>query len=210
MAVLKRMLPTAVAIAVGLFVLGGLFSSIRLLDDITSYLIETAVIVAVFALFLGLVNVLRVHARKLRDGHPDRFYSFALIAAMLFVLVLGLPIIPGRPAGPSQPAMQWIFQYIQAPIQATLSALIAIFVAMAACRLLRLRNVESALMLVVALLVLVGQVSVGLLPVMTDMKEWLLDVPVLAGARGILLGVALGAVLTGIRLLLGAERPYSD
>jgi hypothetical protein len=30
-----------------------------------------------------------------------------------------------------------------------------------------------------------------------------------AGGRGILLGVALGSLLTGLRIMVGAERPYS-
>jgi hypothetical protein len=32
----------------------------------------------------------------------------------------------------------------------------------------------------------------------------------MAGARGILLGVALGTVATGLRVLLGIDRPYSE
>lgn len=31
-----------------------------------------------------------------------------------------------------------------------------------------------------------------------------------AGARGILLGIALGSLLTGLRVLLGIDRPYSE
>jgi uncharacterized membrane protein len=65
-------------------------------------------------------------------------------------------------------------------------------------------------MLVVVILVLLGQTTLGLLPILPELKEWILDVPAMAGVRGILLGVALGAVLTGVRLLLGVERPYSD
>jgi hypothetical protein len=65
-------------------------------------------------------------------------------------------------------------------------------------------------MLIAALLVLVGQVTVGLLPVMPDITDWVLDVLAMAGVRGVLLGVALGAILTGMRLLLGVERPYDD
>jgi hypothetical protein len=53
-------------------------------------------------------------------------------------------------------------------------------------------------------------VTLGLVPILPELKDWILDVPTLAGVRGILLGVALGALLTGIRLLLGVERPYSD
>jgi len=65
-------------------------------------------------------------------------------------------------------------------------------------------------MLLVVLLVLAGQVALGLVPLLGDIKDWILDVPVMAGVRGILLGVALGAILTGIRLFLGVERPYGD
>jgi hypothetical protein len=210
MAVLKRMLPTAVAIGVGILLLLGLFTRIELFDTIATRLIDTAVIVAAFALFLGVINVLRVHARKIQHGQPGRIYSVVLIIAMLTVLTIGLLSLPGQASGPSQPIIQWIFVNIQAPIQASLSALLVFFVITAAYRLLLVRNLESVVMLVVVILVLLGQMTLGLLPVLPELKEWILDVPAMAGVRGILLGVALGAVLTGIRLLLGVERPYSD
>jgi hypothetical protein len=187
-----------------------MFTQYGLLDDIGTYFIDTAVIIAAFALFLGVFNVLRVHARKIRERQTGGLYSFVLIAAMLIVLAIGLPPIPGQPSGPSQPIVQWIFDNVQAPIQASLSALIVLFIVTAAYRLLRLRNLESALMLLVTLLVLAGQVTAGLMPVLPELKDWILDVPAMAGVRGILLGVALGALLTGIRLLLGVERPYGD
>jgi hypothetical protein len=210
MAVLNRFLPTAIAIAVAVFVLVAIFVPYGLLDAIGTYFIDTAVIIGAFALLLGVFNVLRVHARKIRERQTGGLYSFVLIVAMLAVLVVGLPSLPDQPSGPSQPIVQWIFENIQAPIQASLSALIALFIVTAAYRLLRVRNLESALMLLVTLLVLAGQVTVGLVPVLPELRDWILDVPAMAGVRGILLGVALGALLTGIRLLLGAERPYSD
>lgn len=210
MAVLKRILPTAVAIAVGMLILLALFTRVELFDTIGTRLIDTAVIIAAFALFLGVINVLRVHARKIQKGESGRVYSIVLIVAMLTVLAIGLPPSADQPSGPSQPIIEWIFVNIQAPIQASLSALLAFFVITAAYRLLLIKNLESAIMLVVVLLVLIGQAVLGLLPVLPEIKDWLLDVPAMAGLRGILLGVALGAILTGIRLLLGVERPYSD
>lgn len=210
MAVLKRTLPAAVAITVGLAVLAAMFTPYPLLDVISTYLIDTAVIIAAFALFLGLLNVLRVHGRRIRERQPRRFYSFVLIAAMLLVLTLGLLPIPNQPSGPSQPVVRWIFENVQLPIQASLSALLVFFIVTAAYRVLRVRNAESAVMLAVALIVLGGQVTVGLVPVLPDLKDWILAVPAMAGVRGILLGVVLGTLLTSIRLLLGVERPYSD
>jgi hypothetical protein len=210
MAILKRTIPAAVAIAVGLTVLIAVFTTDLSLDAIGTYLINAAVIVAAFALFLGVINVLRVHARKIHDGQPGSVFSVVLIAAMLVVLAIGLPPLPGRPSGPSQPIVQWIFHNVQLPIQASLSALLVFFLVTATYRLLLVRSVESAVMLIVVILVLLGQSALGLVPVLPELKDWILDVPTLAGVRGILLGVALGALLTGIRLLLGLERPYSD
>ena len=210
MAVLKRYLPTAIAIAVGLFVLLALFLPIRFLGAIGAYFIDVAIIIAAFALFLGLVNVLRVHSRKILERQRQWPFSFVLMASMFIVLVVGLPALPGQPSGPAQPIVQWLFENVQTPIQASLSALLVFFLVTAALRLLRIRSVESAIMLLVVLLVLAGQVTIGLVPVLPDVKNWILDVPAMAGVRGILLGAALGALLTGIRLFLGVERPYSD
>jgi hypothetical protein len=206
MAILKRTLPTAVAMAISVFVLAALFTDIPLLDDMGVFFIDTAAILAAFALFLGLINIARVHARKIRENPSKSLYSFVLLLSMFAVLLPGLL----RTTGPSHPIVQWLFQNVQAPIQASLSALLVFFLITAAYRLLRLRSAESAVMLLVVLLVLAGQVAIGLVPALVNIKDWILDVPVMAGVRGILLGVALGAVLTGIRLLLGVERPYSD
>ena len=210
MATLKRSLPAAVAIIVGALVLAALVTSDPLLDAIGTYLIETTVIIAAFALLLGILNVLRVHTRTIRERPSTRLYSLVLIASLLVVLAFGLPLLPNRPWGPSQPVVHWIFGNILAPIQASLSALIAFFVVTAVVRLFRVRSVESFVMLIVALIVLAGQVTVGLVPVLPEIKDWVMDVPAMAGVRGILLGVALGTILTGIRILLGAERPYGD
>jgi hypothetical protein len=206
---LKRMLPVAIAITSGLFVLTSVFVENEL-DEFGTYFVDTAVIVAAFALFLGLFNVARVHARKIRQREQGSRYSFVLLAGMLIVLAIGLPPLADQPHGPSQPIVRWLFDNVQAPIQASLSALLVFFTVTAAYRLLRVRNAESALMLVAALLVLVGQATVGLIPILPEVKDWILAVPALAGVRGILLGVALGTLLTSIRLLLGVERPYSD
>ena len=206
----KRIVPTTVAMAVGIVVLVALFTTNPVLDGIAAYLVNLAVIIAAFALFLGVLNVLRVHGRRVHQAQKGSVYSIVLLAAMLLVIALGLPPIPDQPFGPSQPAVAWIFQNIQLPIQASFSALLVFFLVTAALRLLTVRNLESAVMLLVALLVLAGQVTIGLVPLLPEIRDWILNVPAMAGVRGILLGVGLGAALTGVRLLLGVERPYGD
>jgi hypothetical protein len=40
------------------------------------------------------------------------------------------------------------------------------------------------------------------------LRSLLVQIPAVAGARGVLLGVALGAIATGLRILMGVDRPY--
>jgi uncharacterized membrane protein len=74
------------------------------------------------------------------------------------------------------------------------------------------RSLESFFFVLFAVIVLLGQVpvSIYLWPEFPVIKDWILNVPTLAGVRGILLGVALGVIATGLRVLTGADRPYTD
>jgi hypothetical protein len=204
----RKTLPTAILIGVGLVVLADLFVANPLIDAAAAFLINIALVVAAFALVLGLINVAQVSVRKVWDRQAGWPYAYVLLLSMLAVLVLGLADPQGR--GPVQPAVAWFFEYVQLPVQATLGALLIFMLATAAYRALRLRDAESTVLVLVVLVVLLGQVAwgLGLLDVLPTLKERLVQVVSVAGVRGILLGVALGSVLAGLRLLLGIERPY--
>ena len=211
-----RVVATVVAIVVGLFVLADLFVSTwsgasswgnltQAISGIGYFLVSWAAIVTAFALFLGFANVVSVHWSRIRTQKPGAVYSGVLLVSLFGTLVLGL-------GGPMSVSGQFIFNYILQPLEATLFALLALFVATAAFRAFRVRNMESFFFVLFALIVLLGQVpvSIYLWPEFPVIKDWILNVPTLAGVRGILLGVALGVIATGLRVLTGADRPYSD
>jgi hypothetical protein len=206
----RRTLPTAILMAVGLVVLADLFFAAPLLDAAGAFLLNVALVVASFALVLGMLNVAQVSIRKVWKRRPGWPYAYVLLLSMIAVLVLGLADPQGR--GPVQPAVVWFFENVQMPMQATLGALLIFLLATAAYRALRLRNLESAVLVLVVLVILLGQVAWGLdlLDVLPALKERLVEVVSVAGVRGILLGVALGSVLAGMRLLLGIDRPYGS
>jgi hypothetical protein len=104
--------------------------------------------------------------------------------------------------------MDWLFNNAYLPLQSAFFALVAFFLATAAYRALRARSIETTWMLVAALIVFLGQTP--LFNALTQLKEWILNVPSTAGARGILLGVAIGTIATGLRLIVGLDRPYSE
>ncbi|MGC8879552.1 MAG: hypothetical protein ACP5R2_10030 [Anaerolineae bacterium] len=204
---LARLISVPVAIGVGLLVLASYFIADTRLDALANRLVYIASIVAAFALFLGLANLARFHLGRVRARCPERPYSFILLVALASTLALGF--IGG---GPNSRWVQCLFDNVLFPLQAALYSLLAFFIVTATYRAFRVRNVESALFVIFAIVVLLGQTSAGALlwEELPAIKDWIFDVPVLAGTRGILIGVALGTLATGIRVLLGVDRPYVD
>ena len=64
--------------------------------------------------------------------------------------------------------------------------------------------------LIVAAVALLGSTPIVGMEWLADVRDWIVNVPGMAGARGLLLGVALGTVITGLRVFLTIERPYSE
>jgi hypothetical protein len=199
------------AVIAGFFVLLGYFVDHQVINDLRLVLIRWAVLLAAVALFLGLFNLLSVHWNKVSEQVIGWPYSAVLILAFLVTLILGMVF------GPDNQVSLGLFKYIQLPIEASLMALLTVSLAVAGFRLVsRRRDVFSFVFIGTALLVLLGTgpwltggessfyILVG------QVRNWLVQVWASGGARGIVLGVALGAVLTGLRILLAVDRPYGD
>jgi hypothetical protein len=201
----------AVATATGLIVLLGYFFDVAILTGLRFLLIQWAVLLAAAALLLGLFNLLAVHWNKVslqEEGWP---YSALLILFFLVTLVLGLLF------GPDYEVVLTLFRYVQLPIEASFLALLAVSLTVAGFRLLsRRRDLVSVAFMATALLVLVGTAPwpIGAnsptFEAASTLRVWVSQVWATGGARGILLGVALGAITTGLRVLLASDRPYGD
>jgi hypothetical protein len=110
-------------------------------------------------------------------------------------------------------AFKWIYDRVLTPLTATMFALLAFFIASAAFRAFRARNLEATILLVSACIVMLAQVPVGeQLPFigeyLAQFKNWILNTPNAAAQRAIYIGAALGAISTGLRIVLGIERSH--
>ncbi len=203
--------PWFLASTVGILVLVNFFFRMEGADAFIDGLVGWASLIAGFAVILGLVNVARVHGRRIVRREGGWPYSVVLLLSALAVIVLGF--LPGS-FGPGDATVQWVFRYVLEPLATTFFSLLAFFLATAIFRALRLRNLEATLVTVVAVIVLLGQAQIAsywpqLEPV-SRLQEWLLRVPTMAGVRAILIGAAIGAIATAMRVLLGLERPYAE
>ncbi len=203
---LRTILLALIAGFAGLVVLVGYFIDIPLLTDLRRDFLRWGVLLSSVAIMVGVANLFQVHWRRVRTRQPGGMYSFILILSMIVTL-----IIAGF-FGPTAASSQWIYNHIQVPIEASLLSLLAVVLTYAAVRLLRHRpNLFSFVFVLTALLVLLGAVSMpqGMsIPYVADLRLWIEQILVTSGARGLLIGVGLGTLATGLRVLFGVDRPY--
>jgi hypothetical protein len=84
---------------------------------------------------------------------------------------------------------------------------VGFFILPSAYRAFRARNLEATIMLVVGIIIILGNVTVGevIYPGITNLRSWLLDVPVAASQRGIMIAAAIGFIGILARAVLGVE-----
>jgi hypothetical protein len=215
---MRREIPLLITMIFGLWMIVDFFVPAPMVGAIAQRLRDWAIIITAFAYFLGAANVVQVNARKISRRERDWRYSIVLLAGLFITAFLGLVfgVTPDKGAGGR--AFNDIFLYVYTPMQSTMFALLAFFIASAAFRSFRVRSVEGTLLAVTAVLVMIGRVPVG--AVISDalhlpqalrfdtVQAWIMDVPNLAGKRAILIGAALGAIATGLKIVLGIERNY--
>ena len=205
---MKSPLSLIVSILSGLIVLIGYFFPIPFIETIRTPMLNWAVILAGVASLVAIIHLIfSVHLKRLRENGSRKFFSIVVILTFLIVLIAGIYL------GPAHPQYQKVVTSIQVPIETSLMALLAITLSYSSLQLLkRQRNWFGIVFFLSVILFLV--VNSGVLafsadiPLLQDLLAGFHQLPA-AGARGILLGIALASLATGVRILIGSDRPYS-
>lgn len=211
-------LSTIIAISAGVIVLLGYFNilQVSLLEDLRWLFLGWASTGAAVAIWIGVFNLLSVHWKKFNSQSPGWVYSIFLILTLVLVIAAGFvaPVL-GWGQGASNAANVWVFRYIQSAVGASLSGLIAFFLIFAGYRLMR--RPPSLMVIVFLIVAILSLIFMTPLPfslpdfdLLRDVWAWVPRVLAVAGARGLLLGVGLGIVATGLRILLALDRPYGE
>lgn len=188
-------------------------------------------VLAAMAYVLGAANLAKIHLKKISDRKPGWGFSAVTLIAFFGTLAVGLfklgsfpsPQFPNTPWAAAYDEegtfFWWIYEYAMNPLMATIFAILAFFVASAAFRAFRAKNVEATLLLATAFIILLGRTYAG--SVLTDwLPDWLsglrlgnLSVTIgqvflTAGNRAIMIGIALGVAATSLKIILGMDRSY--
>lgn len=219
---MRRQLPLAVTFIVGMLLIVSVF--LPPIESIGEDFGMFFSIIAVFAFFLGGGNLLKVHIGKLLKRSED--WQFSLVTVVGFFVMLFIGLFKIGSSGDISTSVtvegsyfQEIFVYIIIPLQSTMYALLAFFVASASYRAFRAKNREATILLVSAFIILLGRTPLGMMLTgwvpesfsifqIPNLAVWIMNGPNLAGQRAIMLGVSLGVVAMSLRLILGIERSY--
>jgi hypothetical protein len=192
----------ALAIGVGLVVLAGLLLGGMPLD-ITRVLLQIALITVAVTILMGVFNLIGVHGGRILRRRRGWVYSLVLLIALFAVLGLWV-------AGQND-TNQILLETVQVSVEASLGALVLFALVFGAYRLMRQRVTLSGMIFtVVVIIVLVGALPLTSVAPVAVVRDWLMAVPVSAGARGLLIGIALATVVTGVRVLTGQERSIRE
>jgi hypothetical protein len=198
-----RVVTVVIAIAAGILILGGYF--FPALAGVQTLFLNWAIILTGVAALVGIFNLISVHTHKIRHNEKGSIYSALLVISLIVTFSLGIILRP------EHSAMKVVMNGIIIPTEAALMGILTISLLYAAIRLLRRRvDLMSILFLLTAVFLILGSATLpfGEIPLIGTLARWVTQVGALGGVRGILIGVALGALTTGLRVLFGADRPY--
>jgi hypothetical protein len=237
-------------------------------DTVLEWVSNSAMIVAVFALAIGLASLIHMHGNKIKRRLPGWGFSIITLVTAALVATIGLlkpawgptvahqqyvqlePDLHGSitttrvvsvthtlfgfdPQSATSnvqvgavmtplrmntvPLYSWYFTYVHTALVSTTFCLLAFYMLTAAYRAMRVRSWEAAVLMIAAVIVIIGQVPADqFLPLghingvstFEWLKQLIMDYPNSAAKRGIIIGVALGGLATGIKILAGIEKPY--
>jgi len=215
---MRTTLPVAVAFLAGIImVISFFFDESTFIGGLSQELKIWLTIVGGFTLLLGVVSITRVNYTAVKQRKPGWFYK---LVTLISIFAMAIPaIIPvswsplfGRGDGS---IYDWLFLYLNLPMQATMFATLAFYIASAAYRAFRARTAESTILLLTATMVMLWRVPMGeaflnLFPgdIPSFLNTYVMNGANMAVQRGIIIGAALGAASMSLRIILGIERTY--
>jgi hypothetical protein len=184
-----------------------------------------------FAVGLGVISLIGLHLKTVSRQREGWGFSTVLIVSFVLMAVFTL-LNAYHPKGvivPKVPGLQtnittgdvftFLFQSGLTALDSAMFALIGFFIISASYRAFRIRNVEASMLMASALIVMLGQVSLGtaltnFIPPQTvwgnlrfeNLAQYLLVDINTPALRAVTFGIAVGLLATSLRLWLSLER----
>ncbi|MEI8131778.1 MAG: hypothetical protein WCG34_05055 [Leptolinea sp.] len=204
---MKTLLTTLIAILSGLIVLLAYFLPIPALMGVSQLIINWAVSLSGVAMLIAIISLVSAHWQKLQQKRTSERYSILVIFGFFLTVLFGVVM-----GGPGNPEFQKVVTHFILPVEAGLLGALAAGLIYAGFRLYQANRGWMTLVFGIStalfLLLYSGIFTSGLdIPIVKEGLGILQRLPD-AGGRGIVIGLALGTIAAGLRILLGVDRPY--
>ena len=213
---MRRQIPMFIVFVSGMVMISAyFFPEFPLLHGAIPVFLNWGRIALTCGMILGIINLLYNNFKKVALKSPGWIYNLILLLSFAITFYYAIPYhvvqqgshwISVKGTDPGTVGFK-IFMYVYTPLSATMFALIAFYIASAAFRAFRAKNIEAALLIISAVVVMLGSI-----PFVPHLFFWLSneiqEYPMTAAMRGILFGVAVGVVSFSVKILTGIDRSY--
>lgn len=175
-------------------------------------------ILGAFALGLGLYSLVSIHGRAVARRRENWGFSALLLGA---ILAMAIPAIWKE--YDKSPYIAGFYKIVYEggfnALNATMFSIVAFYIVSAAYRAFRIRTVEAGILLASAVIIMVGQVTLGQLLTawapnegltanlrVENLSNWILTRVNSPAQLAISLGIGVGTLATALRLWLSLER----
>ena len=200
---MKKILWIVIAALTGLTVLAGYFFQDQL-SPVLALVFEWGLVLLAVAGLIGIGFLLARHIRRVIRWEKGAVFSIVVLVAFLGALIAGFLLTP------QSELYRSLILNVQVPVEASLLAVLAVTLLVAGLRIIQVRGwspmsiafLASAVFSMVINLGWIrtpaGSLAEGILGFFTRLP--------LVGARGVLLGMAIGGLVVGLRYLLALDR----
>ncbi|MBN1917808.1 MAG: hypothetical protein JW889_07865 [Verrucomicrobia bacterium] len=179
---------------------------------VTPVFTDVLIVIGIFSFGVGLVNIFMLHAHRIIRLRPNWEHSIVLFAGFFTMLTFAILRWTGPQPAPGQPyeGAGYLFDYVVTKIMihmnSTIYSFLAFYATSAALRAFRVRGLESAVMMVSAVIVLLSMAPETSFPALSNVRDWIDAKINTAVFRALTFGMILGGITVQMRMWLGIEQ----
>ncbi len=218
MTLIKKHIPLAICFIVGVLTLSTYYIPTKASENYIEVMNKWENIVAGFAFLLGLFSLFFSHYRKISRKVDGWGYSLFVFVGF-FAMVVPAVISNGKQMiGSDLTGLGWGYRFLFNALSGTMFSVLAFYIVSTAYRAFRIKSAQAGMLFAAALVLMLGKVPHGQMIWekllwwthigIAEIGQWLMDVPVVAGKRGIMMGLAIGGIVTALKIIFGIERQY--
>lgn len=217
MKLVKKGIPLAIVFIVGLITLATYYVPHRVSENCMETMNKYENIVEAFAFLLGLLSLFVSHYHKIKTRADGWGYSIFVYAGFLAMFIPAAFCGGKQMIGPKLTSLGWSYRYVFSALSSTMFSILAFYIISTVYRSFRIKSKQAFVLFLAAFILVIGKVPLGQLlwnaalggiVGVSDVVEWIMGVPAVAARRGIMIGIAVGAIATSLKIMLGIERQY--